>query len=135
MANYPFFEWGGWGQWGQPNRYGFPIDFSRLGTSGDRASTQRTHLVLSPPTVIALGTPRSPKIHTSPQVSPPPEASAPEPMKLEASALSKLFREHGVTGQPGQITAVTVRQGETGGRRLDSVTTNEQPMSRAEAAE
>jgi hypothetical protein len=30
----------------------------------------------------------------------------------KAAALNRLFQEHGATGQPGRITAATVRHGE-----------------------
>jgi hypothetical protein len=33
--------------------------------------------------------------------------------------LNRLFREQGVTGQPGRITAATVRHGEASIRRVD----------------
>jgi hypothetical protein len=52
----------------------------------------------------------------------------------KASALNQLFKEQGVTGQPGRITAATVRHGEAGrAGRVDSAGTDEQSMSRAEA--
>ncbi len=53
----------------------------------------------------------------------------------KAAELNRLFQERGATGQPGRITAATVRHGETGRERVDSPATNEQPMSRAEATE
>ena len=53
----------------------------------------------------------------------------------KASALNRLFQEQGVIGQPGRITAATVRHGEAGRKQVDSAATNEQPMSRAEATE
>ena len=60
----------------------------------------------------------------------------------KAAALNRLFQEQGVTGQPGRITAATIRHGEANRERksgsvfaVDSATTDEQPMSRAEATE
>ncbi len=37
----------------------------------------------------------------------------------KAAMLNRLFREQGVTGQPGRITAATVRHGEASIRRVD----------------
>ena len=34
------------------------------------------------------------------------------PEERKAAALNRLFQERGVTGQPGRITAATVRNGE-----------------------
>jgi hypothetical protein len=53
----------------------------------------------------------------------------------KAAALNQLFKEYGVTAQPGRITAATFRQCETGRERVDSAETNEQSMSRVEATE
>jgi hypothetical protein len=53
----------------------------------------------------------------------------------KAAALNRLFQEQGITGQPGRITAATVRHGEAGRKRVDSAASNEQPMSQAEATE
>jgi hypothetical protein len=75
----------------------------------------------------------------------------------KAAALNRLFQEQGVTGQSGQITAATIRHGESGREALpgktsgrcgapalrseaagqsvsavDSAATNERPMSRPE---
>jgi hypothetical protein len=76
------------------------------------------------------------------------EESAPEPERgiswaeWKAAALNRLFREQGVTGQPGRITATTIRHGEAGlGRKSGSVSavdcaaTHEQPMSPVEPTE
>jgi len=67
-------------------------------------------------------------------------AHEPDPIAIswpewKAAALNRLFQEQGVTGQPGRITAATIRHGETGGGRVDSRVTNERPMSRAEVTE
>jgi len=51
----------------------------------------------------------------------------------KAAALNMLFLKQGTTGQPGRITAATVRHGESARERVDSVATNGPPMSRAEA--
>ena len=51
----------------------------------------------------------------------------------KAAALNRLFQEQGATGQPGRITAETVRHGEAVGKRVDSAGTDERPMSGAEA--
>lgn|ERR1035437_6608619 len=53
----------------------------------------------------------------------------------KAAALNQLFKEQGVTGQPGRITAATVRHGESVRNRVDCGSKHEQPMSRAEATE
>jgi hypothetical protein len=53
----------------------------------------------------------------------------------KAEALNRLFREQGIIGQPGRITAATIRHGESVRERVDSVATPERPMSRAEATE
>jgi hypothetical protein len=53
----------------------------------------------------------------------------------KASALNKLFKEQGVTGQPGRITAVTIRHSESVRERVDCGPKHEQLMSRAEAPE
>lgn len=57
----------------------------------------------------------------------------------KAAALNQLFREQGVTGQPGRITAATIRHGEANHQRksggvspVDCAATDEQPISRAE---
>jgi hypothetical protein len=57
-----------------------------------------------------------------------------------AGALNRLFREQGVTGQPGRITGATVRHGESnaaykagGVFTLDCAATSEPPMLQAEA--
>jgi hypothetical protein len=52
-----------------------------------------------------------------------------------AAALNQLFKEQGVIGQPGRITAATIRHGEFVRGRVDSVATPERPMSPAEATE
>jgi hypothetical protein len=53
----------------------------------------------------------------------------------KAAALNQLFKEQGMTGNPGRIIAATVRHGESLRHRLDSLATNEQPMSRREVTE
>jgi len=53
----------------------------------------------------------------------------------KASALNQLFRELGVTGQPGRITAATVQHSQVSDGRVDSAGTDEQPMSRGEVTE
>lgn len=53
----------------------------------------------------------------------------------KAAALNRLFKEQGLTWQPGRITAATLRHGEAGRTRVDSAASNERPMSRAEATE
>ena len=67
----------------------------------------------------------------SPAVACEPERSLPW-AEWKAVALNQLFRDQGVTGQTGQITAATVRHGEAAHERVDSVGTHEPPMSRAE---
>lgn len=52
-----------------------------------------------------------------------------------AAALNQLFKEQGVTGQPGRITAATIRHSESVRERVDSFATPERPMSPAEATE
>jgi hypothetical protein len=47
----------------------------------------------------------------------------------KAEALNQLFKEQGAIGEPGRITAATIRHAE----RVDSVAAPEQPMSPAEA--
>jgi hypothetical protein len=59
----------------------------------------------------------------------------------KARSLNRLFLDYGRTGEPGRITAATVRHGESrlmpahNSQRstVDCATTSEQPMSRAEA--
>jgi hypothetical protein len=76
------------------------------------------------------------------------QESAPEPERgipwaeWKAAALNQLFREQGVTGQPGRITAATVLHGEAGrGHKspgvseVDCAASHEQPMSPVEARE
>lgn len=107
-----------------------------LPETGDRSDKS------TPSVTSVTGFPYEPTVDSAdePFESRPPEVAR-EPERgvswaeWKAAALNQLFREQGVTGQPGHITAATVRHGETGRRRLDSVTTNEQPMSRAEATE
>jgi hypothetical protein len=53
----------------------------------------------------------------------------------KAAALNQLFKEQGLIGQPGRITAATIRHGESVRDRVDCGPKDEQPMSRAEAAE
>ena len=53
----------------------------------------------------------------------------------KAAALNMLFFKQRTAGQPGRITAATVRHGEAGRERVDPAGTDEQPMSRAEATE
>jgi hypothetical protein len=53
----------------------------------------------------------------------------------QAAELNRLFQELGATGQPGRITAATVRHAEAGRELVDSVATTEQSMSRAEATD
>lgn len=53
----------------------------------------------------------------------------------KASTLNQLFKEQGVTGQLGRITAATMRHGESIRDRVDSVATPERPMSPAEATQ
>jgi hypothetical protein len=50
----------------------------------------------------------------------------------KAAALNRLFQEQGVTGQPGRITAATVRDGEASRNRVDFVAKPKQPMSQVE---
>ena len=65
-----------------------------------------------------------------------PPASFPTWAEFKAAMLNRLFREQGTLGQPGRITAATVRHGENGlqksGSKVDFRTTTEQPMSPAE---
>src|ERR1039457_2929564 len=53
----------------------------------------------------------------------------------KAATLNQLFKEQGVTGQPGRITAATVRHGESVRDGVDCGPKHEQPMSPAEATE
>ena len=53
----------------------------------------------------------------------------------KAATLNQLFKEHGVTGQPGRITPATIRHSESVRERVDSVAAPERPMSPAEATE
>jgi hypothetical protein len=53
----------------------------------------------------------------------------------KAATLNQLFKEQGVTGQPGRITAATIQHAASVRERVDSVATPERPMSRAEATE
>jgi hypothetical protein len=60
----------------------------------------------------------------------------------KAASINRIFREQGVTGQLGRITAETIQHGEADRERksggvstVDSASTTEQPMSRAEATE
>lgn len=64
-----------------------------------------------------------------------PERTAVSWPEWKAASLNKLFREQGITGQPGRITAATVRNGETGRERVDSAARDERPMSPAEVTE
>jgi len=65
-----------------------------------------------------------------------PLASFPTWAEFRATMLNHLFQEQGTLGQPGRITATTVRHGENGpqrsGSKVDFRTTTEQPMSPAE---
>jgi hypothetical protein len=66
----------------------------------------------------------------------PDVASGPERSvawaEWKAASLNQLFRDLGVTGQEGHITAATVRHGFS---TVDCAATVEPPMSRAEATE
>jgi hypothetical protein len=60
----------------------------------------------------------------------------------KAAALNQLFKEQGVTGRPGRITAATVRHGEASHLRksagisaVDCAPPDEQPMSPVEPTE
>ncbi len=53
----------------------------------------------------------------------------------KAATLNRLFKEQGATGQPGRITAATIRHSESLHERVDCGPKHEQPMSRAEATE
>jgi len=64
-----------------------------------------------------------PTLATSPKIGPEPTLGADEDggipwAEWKAAALNRLFREQGATGQPGRITAATVRHRERqSGRR------------------
>lgn len=53
----------------------------------------------------------------------------------KAAMLNRLFQEQGIIGQPGRITSPTIRHGEGGRNRVDSVIPIEPSMSPAEAWE
>ncbi len=95
--------------------------------SGDRSDR-------SPVPAIAIAIPAD-ALTTEQEAPPEPEsASVPWP-EWKAAEINRLFKEKGVTGQPGRITAATIRESEASGERVDSAAADEPPMSQAEATQ